>query len=121
MEMTTAATGRQHGIHPQIVRNRFRQTVKPSVKFSSIDIGRQGTTGAEVICASGVLFADESRLTLAMPTDVRKFTTVGESVMLLRTSLRGAFSVLVWGWSMSGESLNRDNLKHQCPNLSNYQ
>ena len=60
--LTTAATGRQYGIHPQTVRNRLRQNVqlfvstnRTSVKFSPDVIERQGGIGATVTCTSDVL------------------------------------------------------------------
>ena len=56
--LTAAATGRQYGIHPQIVRNRLRQNVctdRTSLKFSTDIIERQGGIGAAVTCSSDVV------------------------------------------------------------------
>ena len=103
--LTAATTGRRYGIHPEIrwdkTFNLLVRTNRTSVKFSPKVIERQGGIGAAVTCTSDVLigiwfcFPMNVGLTLAMPTDVREFIAVVESVLPMCASLSGTVSEVV--------------------------
>jgi hypothetical protein len=72
-----------------------------SVKFSPDVIELQVWIGAAVNCASDVLigirfcFSTNVGLAIAMPTDVKEFNVVRESVLPMPSSLRGTVSEVV--------------------------
>ena len=89
------------------------RTDRTSVKFSPGVIERQGGIGAAVTCTSdvliGILFCFPVNVgltlaTLAMPTDIREFIAVWESVLPMRASWSGAGPFPRWfslslGWN----------------------
>ena len=105
---TSAATERQYGIHPQTVRNRLRQNIQPVRAYRSYSgqiLTRRHRTARRDWCRRHLHFrcADcdwfcflmNVGLTLAMPTDVREFIAVGESLLSMRASLSGTVSEVV--------------------------
>ena len=83
--LTTAETGRQYGIHPQTVRNRFRKMFKLFVLTDQI-LTRRHRTARRDWCTSDVPigFSDECWFDLPIPTDALEFFAVGESVLPMR-------------------------------------
>ena len=112
--LTAAATGRQYVIHPQTIRNRFRQNVQPirmyRPNFGQI-LTRHHRTTRWNWCRhhlhfrradlNFILFSDECQFNLSHASGrEREFIAVGESVLPLRASLSGTVPEV--GQSLSG-------------------
>lgn len=117
--LSATATGRQHGIHPQTVRNRLRQNVQPirayRPYFGQI-LTRHHRAARRNWCRrhlrwrrndwNSVLFSDESRFNISHADGrERVYRRRGErfaDACVIERDRFGGGSVLVWGGIMGG-------------------
>ena len=105
--LSAAATGRQHDIHPQTVRNRLRQNVQPICAyrqyFGQIFTRRHRTARRDWYCRhlhfrradrDLILFSNECRFNLSN-ADGRESLSPSGSVLPMRASLSGTISEVV--------------------------
>ena len=97
--LTAAATGRQYGIDPQIVRNQLGQNVLRSNSHGHHRTARQDWCHRHLHFRRTdwhlILFSDECLFNLSHADGRERVITVGESVLLMCASLSGTVSEVV--------------------------